>query len=199
MNATERQTLTDLLRDIVAGIVGRPEAIEIASQPAPGTCYWMLRVAPEDDGKAIGTEGAHARALAVLIDAWGRAEGEVHTFRLITHERRSDRSPDKIKDVLTFDPEPARLLLSRVLLNLPLDGFAIDVGPGAGARDTLTFSFTIRVASDGDRRELLRPRKFEGRENTVIAAIGTLFRAMARKSGVAFEITVEEPAARSVS
>jgi predicted RNA-binding protein YlqC (UPF0109 family) len=199
MNANELRKLTDLIRAIVAGIVAKEDAIEIASQPATGSCYWMMRVAPEDDSKAIGKDGAHARALALLIDAWGRAENEVHTFRLINNEERIERPPDKPRDVMSFDTTPARELLSRVLSNLSLDGFAIDVGPGSGIRDTLTFMFTIRVATDADHRELLRPRNGRGRENTLIAAIGTLFRAIARKNGVAFELVVEAPAARAVS
>lgn len=197
MTSTDRDTLKQLLHDLVAGIVSKPEAIEIGSQAAPGTCYWIMRVGPEDNSKAIGKEGSHAAALASLLAAWGEAEDEVHTFRLINSERR-DAPPERIRDVVHYDPEPRRVLLERILAELALSGYVVAVGPGVGPRSTLTFEFSIRVVTEEDASVLLRPRTIKGVDGakelpTVVAALGTLFRAIGRKDGVNFELRVARP------
>lgn len=188
MTKTDLTKIKELLRDVVAGFVEQPNAIQIAHQTAPGSCYWMMRVAPVDDPKAIGKDGAHARAIATLVAAWGDAEGEAHTFRLLNNTERVAREPDKIRDVMEYDVGPRRELLSRALSELALDGFAIKTGPGAGVRDTLTFELAINVATDRDYALLTRPRGESG--VAVVAALGTLFRAIARNDGVNIEISV---------
>lgn len=190
MTKTDLTTIKELLRDIVAGFVEQPNAIQIAHQQAPGSCYWMLRVAPADDPKAIGKDGTHARALATLLAAWGDADGELHTFRLLNNPERVEREPDKIRDVMEYNVEPRKELLERILCELGLDGFAIRTGPGNGARDTLTFELAVNVATMRDYTRLTQPRGETG--VAIEAAIGTLFRAIARKDGVNISIAVRK-------
>jgi predicted RNA-binding protein YlqC (UPF0109 family) len=190
MNRPTLQTITEILCDLVAGYVENRDAIKIAYQTAPGTAYWMMRVAPVDDPKAIGKDGAHARAIATLIDAWGAAAGEVHTFRLLNNRERVEQEPREISDAMTHDIAPQAALLVRILAELELDGYSVAPGPGSGIRDALTFELAIRVASQTDKLHLTLARPATGL--SVVAALGTLFRAIGRAAGVNIEIAIRQ-------
>jgi predicted RNA-binding protein YlqC (UPF0109 family) len=190
MTEKELHDLHSLLVAVAARFLKHESCVEVKYQAGPGVCYWAMRVHAEDEPKAIGTEGCHARAFAALVEAWGKRSGEVHTFRLLTGPR-TKQPRDKFVDAFEYDPAPEVELLHRVLSHIGLNGFSVKVGPPDHPVDTLTFRFEIQLLTPGDVRVLMRP----GDEEPLIGAIGTLFRAMARKIGVAFEFVVTEPKA----
>lgn len=199
MTTTDDTKLTEILRDIAAAIVERPGEIRAAAQPAEdGACYFALKGHREDESKLVGTGGSHVDALAFLVAAAGAAAGRAFTFRLITEGNPERRPPNPPRDVIDHDPNPARELLRRMLDRLDLRAFEVEVGPGNGPRNSLTFLFSIRVKEEDYRRLTAPPFPpgFEdGRfdEQTVVGALGTLFRAIAKKAGVRYSLTVREP------
>ena len=98
---------------------------------------------------------------------------------------------------MAYDPTPALLLLGRIIDALGLPTARITVGAGAGERDSLTFAFTITVAGPYGYSLLTVPHEIPRPDRdismAIIGAIGTLFRAMARKSGVRFILNVGAP------
>jgi predicted RNA-binding protein YlqC (UPF0109 family) len=168
--------ITNLLRDLVSTFVERPEALRVAAQPAAdGACYFAMKGALEDESKLVGAGGSHVDALALLVAEFGRA----------------DQPP---RDVIDHDPQPARELLCRVLSSLDVGAFAVTVGPGPGPRNSLTFLFEISLHDAVDYKRLTVPVQHVSCENaTIVAALGTLFRAIAKKNGVRYNLTVKEP------
>jgi predicted RNA-binding protein YlqC (UPF0109 family) len=195
MNDRTQKTLT-LIRDLAAGFVEYPEALRVEAQEAEGTtAYFMLKGHDEDESKLVGKQGCHVDALAFLISAIGIVNGWVYTFRLITAKRMMGQPENGPRDAIAYDPEPARILLARILEALSLVGATVTVGPGAGARDCLSFTFAIRVKDEYQfsiltmRHEIIRSER--PLSMALIEAIGTLFRAIARKDGARFRITAE--------
>ena len=61
--------MQELLKVIVAGLVGDPTAIQI-TEDAPneeGVIVYHLHVAPEDTGRVIGKQGRIAKAIRVIM------------------------------------------------------------------------------------------------------------------------------------
>lgn len=183
-------TTQAILRDLVAAFTFHPEAIEIDSQVAAGSVYWMLRGHPDDEPVLIGKQGGHVRALTFLIQEIGKARGETHTFRLMTEHKPRARPPMEQRSAMRFDPEPARELLVRVLQELAIGDFLVEVGPGVGERRALMFEFTITVRDQRDANVLLAHHVDEDNANSLVETLGTLFRAIAKKNGVRFEVKV---------
>lgn len=182
----DHTAVRDLLRSLVASFVSRPEEIQIATQLAEdGACFFALKVAREDESKIVGAGGSHVDALNLLVRAFGAARSRAFTFRAITPgPPLAQKLP--ARDVLEHDPRPALALLNSTLG--ALDHHAnVGVGPGSGPRNTLTFVF--RIAAGADAYDALTA-PFNGSGCTIIAAIGTLFRAIAKKNGVNYVISV---------
>jgi len=188
---TETTETKQLIRDLLASFTNHPEALDIEAQLAPGSAYWMIKGHPEDEPILVGRQGSHVRALAFLIQSFGQARDEQHTCRLLTEREPRPRPQMEARAVLRFDPEPSRALLSRILEELAIDSFAVLVGPGTEPRRSLTFVFSIQVKDAADYNVLtVAP---DSSSETIVGALGTLFRAIAKKNGVRFVITVEKP------
>lgn len=192
MTEDEFASIETLLRDLLTLVVDEPAALEIARQPGPGSCYWMLRCAPDDESKITGVKASHVKAIAALLSGWGAAEGERHTFRFLHRQEPRPRPRDPAKDVMHYDTEPARLLLIRCLEKLDLAGFGVACGPGGGARHMLTFEFSIHLMTESDNGRLIQQGPPDG-FTTLLAALGTIFRAIGRKAGVKIEIVITRP------
>ena len=188
----------DLIRDLTAAFVDHPETIRAEAQEGEdATAYFMLKGHDDDESKLVGTGGSHVDALAFLIAAIGVANEWTYTFRLLTKGLPRETPKREQRNAISYDPEPARLLLVRILHALDFTGYEVAVSPGAGARDSLTFAFTIRPGNSDDNAVLRVPHEIELRDRTLrmalIDAIGTLFRAVARRGGVRFHVVVDAP------
>lgn len=202
---SQRHPTEQLLHDIACAFVEHPEDITIASQPSlDGAIYFALKGHPGDEGRLVGTGGCHVDALTFLVALLGQADGDVYTFRLITRQGPRQNTPIADRHVVGFDPRPARELLLRILVELGFDEATVEVGPGSGARHALTFNFTINAGSLADYELLLSETKvviFPASDNKPekaikmrpIEALGTLFRAIAKREGVRFSITAQDP------
>jgi predicted RNA-binding protein YlqC (UPF0109 family) len=193
MTDTNLQTAETLLRDLLVAIGCRPEAIEIANQLKPsGACYWVFRVHAEDEGKVLGQQGSHVKALTALMMAWGRADKTNYSLRFIDRAPPGTRERPQPEEPLTYDIAPAATLLERCLSNLDLTAFCVEAGPGNDTERMLTFTLKLKLMFASDYSALVRPGNPDG-ETTLIGALGTLFRAIGRKDGVKIEIALAEP------
>lgn len=72
------------VRELVALLVDRPEAVEVTALPeGRGVVVLELRVAPEDLGKVIGRQGRTAHALRTLLDARGTRRGVDYELEIL--------------------------------------------------------------------------------------------------------------------
>lgn len=183
-------TLTkELLRDLVHAFTMHPEALQLEAQHTTGAALWIMKGHKDDERFLVGSGGSHVRALSFLVRCIGLARREQYTFKLITIQAPRKRPPMDPNDAITHDPEPTRALLERILQELSIGSFSVDVGPGVGPRAALTYVFTIRV-KDGADYNALTVAPFPESTETIVGALGTLFRAIAKKNGVRFDIAV---------
>jgi predicted RNA-binding protein YlqC (UPF0109 family) len=176
--------IESLLRDIAAAIVRHPDRLRVERrEPIAGEVLWWMSCAPEDQGKLIGRGGSHARAFDLLVAAMGQGDGEEWKFKL-------DRVPGvSTQDSPTQPPKhhdarAAHELLARILAQLPVGGLTIESPRLSGP---MCFHFDLKTtaaASFFERRDPDDP------ESNLIGALGTLFRAAARKVGVRYQINV---------
>ena len=194
MPTLTNETLKELVRDIVSAYVEFPEDLRLAYQESAdgNSCYWALRGRIEDEPDLVGARGTHVKALTLLITEFGLALGSTHTFRLVTDGSRIDRDRTEPQDAVEHEVEPAAELLKRILAALDINATAT-VGPGKGARRELRFMFSIGVPDIETYRKLTVPRDDSPGGETIIGAIGVIFRAIAKWSGVRYEVTVERP------
>jgi predicted RNA-binding protein YlqC (UPF0109 family) len=187
MNTVSNPT-EELLRDLVSRFVDHPDALEIAHQVAEGSTYFVLKPHLEDEGRLIGSSGSHVRALSFFVASLGRAHRTKYTFRLLTAGEPQTRRREEL-DVLKHDPEPSFLLLERILDAFRVEDYDVGVSPGSGERDSLTFVFAVKVSVAWYDFFTV-----PGRDNpmTIAAALGTLFRAIAKKAGVRYQINFEK-------
>jgi predicted RNA-binding protein YlqC (UPF0109 family) len=208
---TAAAQVEDLLRDLCSAFVERPELLKVASQESlTGECFFALQGAPEDEPILVGKHGSHVDALTWLVAQFGEAEERAFTFRLVTPGERGEWEPMRRNDATEHDPRPARDLLCRILEAIGATQFSVEVGPGTGARSSLLFIFTIRPRDSDDHARLITPRrvvvrpalpecgKYPARperaiESTFLAAVGTLFRAISRKTGARYSVAVVPP------
>ncbi len=184
---TTTENVRALVHEFVASYVDKPEALRVEFQQAEtGDVYWMMKGDIDDEGKLVGKEGTHVDALTQIIGAIGRARGSAYTFRLLT--RGGSIKKERPRDVIAYDPKRAHALLIRILVALGV-GARVRVGPGNGPRQSLTFVFTIESAAPEDYAALVRVDGEFG--TTIVAALGTLFRAIAKKDGVRFQIAAQ--------
>ena len=133
------QRIGQLIRAVASAYVDHPNALQLACQESPGFCYWRMQGDERDEAQLIGRAGDHVDALALLVMGFGKAVREVHTFRLITTGRPQTRDR-RDKDVLSYDPEPDRLLLVRIIEALGLHPQpSVEWTNGDGPRVSLTY------------------------------------------------------------
>ena len=184
-----------LIKDLASAFVARPRDVEIGYQQAEsGETYLALKGHPEDESRLIGKAGSHVKALTFLVGRFGRAAGRVYTFRLITEQAPRARLEQEPRNAVTYDPQAAKGLLERLLEALELGEYAVTVGPGISPRHYLNFVFKVHVRFRTDYAYLITPDNPQlASDMTVVGAIGTIFRAIAKQAGVRFTLIVEEP------
>lgn len=195
---TDLARTKQVLRDLVAAFTIHPEAIQIDAMPGG---QWVMKGARhEDEPVLVGKHGSHVRALSFLMRAIGEARGESYSLKLITtHEPRGGRMAKK-KVADNHDPAPAAELLGRILAELSIGDFMVETEPGE-AGELLAFNLTIRVRQFADYNALTvapgSPSPVVVTSETLVGALGTLFRAIAKKIGVRYDLVVarERPVA----
>lgn len=184
---TSTPIIESLLRDLAAAMVSKPDRVRVERRdPIEGETLWWLSCAPEDLGKIIGRSRSHARAFEILLEAMGSAIGEAWLFKVERVEGPIRQEPP-VRRPRSHDPSEAHELLARILAQLPLGSPIIECD--ADSADDLFFHFDVRVGRMGETR-LKTLRDPQDSDTSLEAALGTLFRAIARKNGVRYQLNV---------
>ncbi len=193
-----------LLRELVSAFVAHPEALDFKHQAAAdGSVYFAMRVHPDDEGRCVGAGGCHVNALAFLVQEMGAKLGHSWTFMLVTENEARDRTASVPRRAFDFRPDPVISLVGRLLGRIARHSFGIYLDAGSGPRVHLSYVLSLRMDDREDRaavnREIpLLTTEREGRasvEMNVLAAVGTMLRAIAKHQGVRLHIQLEPLAA----
>lgn len=191
-----------LIRDLAASFTKHPEGIQLRIATAeelsikrlpPTAVLWVMYGArQEDEAVLIGKLGSHVRALSFLVRSFGMARNETHLFELITVHAPRDRSAMIRNVARTHNPTPAVALLQRILAELSIGAFKVEAAT-AGTTEDPAFVLTINVREFVDY-SALTVAPFQGASSgaaeTIVGALGTLFRAIAKKNGVRYDLVV---------
>lgn len=181
-----------LIVDLVGSFVERPDKVTVNVLPYMDDVCFELESHLEDESRIVGQGGSHIKALVYLVDRMGKAHSRTFVLKFVTHGRFAGRRA-QVKAVDDFDPAECLRLLIEVMKALEL---AVHVGVEQDGRTDngqfLFFVFKIQALSYKVAQILFVPDDPEYSDRTVLAAIGTLYRAIARQNGVAFEIEVEQ-------
>ena len=191
MNFTNPGYISDHLRQLAQRYVRNPVAIEVGFQESKdGACYFVMRGDPRDDPRLIGRKGDHVDALTALVKRAGEAQNRIFTFRLISKPGQSTNSTP-IVDALTYDPTADREILHVWLDLLGAENYRVEVSPGTGPRTKLLFNFEITIP-DQVLAESFTKCDGAAHSMSVINAIGTLYRAIAKQKGVQFQVNLSD-------
>ena len=75
--------MKEILRDIVAGIIGEDSKIEITEKEKDGMFILELSVDKEDMGKVIGRKGKIAKAIRTVVKACANRENKKVSVEII--------------------------------------------------------------------------------------------------------------------
>lgn len=184
MNPEEEKAAAALER-LVAALLDHPRKLEFDATRLPSRVNVRVRVDVEDAGKVIGIKGAHVKALQLVAARLGDRLGQLWALRVDDPEEAP--RPGKKQDAppaASFDPFVDVQLLSEVLACLIGLGFTCDYRRDPGSGDAWTF--VVVPAGFAEHETLVD--KAPGSEETLVAALGTLFRAVGRRQGVGYKI-----------
>lgn len=190
---TAPSKVSELLRALAGAFLAHPEELMVVHQEAlDGACLFGMQGEKEDEPRLIGAGGTHVTAFSTLVAAMGDRRNLKWSFKLVTSPGRANPAPNPPKDTLKHDPAPAMLLLSRVLKECLVGGFAVEISHGKGPRRDLTYAFSIYLLDQRDYARMVHWTEPDGKMK-LIEAIGTLYRAIARSQGVRYELEVKSP------
>lgn len=188
---TQTEQINDLLRELVETFIDHAHALSISAKEVPGAVYWTMQGHADDYGKLVGKKGAHVDAMTLLVSSLGTAADQLFTFKLLEPEPAPRRPASPTKTAAHYDPVPARDLLCRILDNLGLGQFAVSYKVEKDAQISVLFEIAVRT--DEDYRALTVAPENSPKGLSVIAALGTLFRAHANKRGIRTQLEVLRP------
>lgn len=194
---TETETL---LRELVSAFVDKPEAVRVLICRGLNCWGYELKVHPEDESKAIGQRGSHVNSLALLVQEIGAKAGYRYLLSLQTLNGPQTRRNEPPRASGDFDPEPAIAVLGRVLAKIVRHKFTISPLVGYSYEESAT-ELVLRLAftNPEDGYAIRRPIPLlttatNGRDPLlldVLGSLGTIARAIGRKSGVRLTLQLE--------
>lgn len=181
-----------LIERIVRALVEHTEAVTITHEHIPRLTQWYLKVNGEDQGKVRGRKAAHIIALQYIIQEIGARHEETQRVTLLESDERiiGHRSPLRMAE--QYNPGDAHELLHDILATILAAPFRIDVRPDpTGSPGMLGYDFHITTSTAEDQEKVLAPYDDDPNKTTLIASLGTLWRAYANREGVSFKISID--------
>jgi predicted RNA-binding protein YlqC (UPF0109 family) len=177
-------------RRLVCAILDHPDELRVDVNEGDG----YLRIdaswaAEPDQGKLVGEMGTHARALWFVLQTMGERVGGRWQFKVRFPERTGPRPPKgrNAERPAKHSHEADLVVLIEVVdacLGQPL---AVAAHPEGQPGDVC---FRI-VPSTRESDTVLREQvEFHNRQTTLVAELGTLFRAIGRRQGVNYRVEV---------
>jgi len=86
--------LVELVQFLVAGVVSKPDSIEISRVETPRTDLFYLTVAPDDLGRLLGREGRTVESIRALVEVAAARYGKAAVVDVVEPERpQRERKP----------------------------------------------------------------------------------------------------------
>ena len=189
----ETQKINDLMRELVESFIDYPTSLALAAKEVPGSVYWSMQGHADDTPKLIGIRGAHFNALRFLFLRLGRVRDLLYTFKVNEPERAQRRESSPPKVAKAYDPRKAKELLSQILDALLIGQYVVDIKLAHKDKTPLEYTFIIFTRDEADYDDLTVAPQGSIDTMTIVAALGTIFRAYANKDGVKFVIDVRRP------
>lgn len=180
---------SDLLRRLIETIIDHPRDLEIDYRLLHGRADFRVMPNINDQGKVVGKMGAHIKALKLLMSLIGERHGQQFVLRL-EEDTQGTRLPDPVRRPAapTYSCTAHKQLLSDILIAI------LDEAPVVSVERDMTggsalYVFKIEAQRVQDYERLVVPSEDQDGQ-TVISALGTLFRAAGLRDGVAFRVEV---------
>ena len=186
----ETLAIEQLLRDLVESYTLEPDRLRLEVEEHPARVNIRLRVSAADMPLLIGTRGAHSRPLVLLVREIGKNAGKFYKFDIEDPEPGECSSFPTREPATAYDPAPAVKLLERLLLAIGVGEFRVEAREMGRERGWLRHQLVVYTRDDDDYR-LLTVRPSTTDTQTIVEALGTLFRAAAKKAGVMGGVQVE--------
>lgn len=186
MSAPSETAAGDALQDLIRALASEPDRIDLEVAVLPRRLNFFVRPPINDAGKLIGKQGTHVAALSVVAAAMGDRFDAEWTFHVREPEdgaRRPRVTPPA--DPARHDPTADLDLLRRVLEACGGPGYEVGAEPEGDA----AWAFVVRSETHAEHEVLAGQRPPNG--ETLVSALGTLFRAVGRRQGVAYRIQAD--------
>ncbi len=187
-------TPPQLIREVIASFIDHQNYLSlhlgeclVRGYPSHG---WIIDVHADDMRKVVGKSGTHIMALQHLFQRMqsGRA------WPLILRDPQpaivtAQCAPVKAE---RYDFRRAQTLIQSLVIALgcPQTVVACDSRANGGSTGELAFTFVFHAPNEAEYDRLTVPHPTDTKNRTLVASLGTLFKAIARKDGVDFDIVV---------
>lgn len=195
MQTDHIDSFADVLRDLIESYTNFPDDLLIDFKEHLGAAYFRVTVNGNDQPVVVGMKGTHIRALTKIVSAVGESRDLLFKLTLTEPQVVAGRKTlPRVAIPAQYDIADPVVLLMRVLGELGIHEVTIDTAKDAPTRhiETPTYRFKIIVRSLDDFARLTVPTGAgpDGPGETLVGALGTLFRARAKKDGVKFDLGV---------
>ena len=177
-----------LIRDLATRMISRPDELETGAQcDEHGTALIAMRCAPEDEGVLVGKGGCHVKAFAYLVERIGLARKKEYLFKLKTNGGCNETLFDP-QYATRHDTGPGKVLLERVFRELSIN--TAQIRPEETPIDIPVLNYVFHVELN-DETALARLFAQSQSGTPLIGHIASLFRAIAARVGVRYQIELE--------
>lgn len=185
---TEETTL--LIRRLLESFTDHHADLDLRFREMPGRVDWLLAGNINDQGKLVGRQAAHIKAVKFILAELGDVAGEQYFIRLeeAAAGERGMPAPPRVPPPDYNTAPTAKLLfdlLSALLDQPPVIGLIKDT-----TGDKPGWTFRIQCVRVQDYEKLVAPVDDDPSNQTLLTSLGTLFRAAGNKDGVSFKIEV---------
>lgn len=172
---------------LVCALVDERAALTVTPQELPARVNWLIDgVSVDDFGKVLGRRGAHFQALRVVAARIGDRLEEMWTVPPMPDPpARRRETPADVPPNPAHSPAADLLLLQDVVLAAVGPGCTVGVVK-AGSAD---WRFTLFPQTYGEHEALVEKGGLPPGE-PLVAALGTLMRAVGRRQGAGYVVEI---------
>jgi predicted RNA-binding protein YlqC (UPF0109 family) len=178
-----------LLHELISAFIEKPEALTVDVMHEGDKVVFEVTPHRDDIAMLLGKRGDHLRSLQFVVWRIGKAQGRWYVFNMPKNDERGGSLRADFK-AEAYDPELVKGILLEIMKALELP---VHVGVEADGKTDdgyLFFVFTITAMEYGSRQILIAPVAFGKGTIILTEALGTLLRAIARNSGVVFQLEI---------
>lgn len=180
------------LERLVSSLLTDPDGLLFTGSVLNGRVNFTLSASIRDFGGLVGQNGSHLRALQLIAEQMGKVQGSQWVVRLEEPEGERQPAYPKTPPPAEHDTADDALILADLLEGLGVNAFVEVSGdiPSGYVFKVSPFAHQDKDALETPHPSLYSPNQRETKPLSLVAAIGTLFRAVGRKSGVTYQISI---------